>query len=325
MAAPTRYNLSYDFQSFQASSPSTPLPADRIEIEFGNIETTTDEIIDNLGLIQRSDGALTNGVVTPLAFSSSALALMSGSFTPKGPWADATDYVVGDLVTDSGTTYVCYTAHTSSGAIDTNKFLAWGVSTAADNVTFTPAGSISATDVQAAIEELDTDVVANTAALGKFKVSSNDTTADEFEDKISAGTGITFSVADDGADETLTISISDDAIDPDKIKTTRTAIGSIGGGTQDIDLDTDIRVFTGTVDTSTTTFTFSNPKASGNEDGFILILTNGGSQTVNWPASVDWAAGVAPTLTTSGVDVLVFETVDGGTTWYGFVAGLDMQ
>jgi hypothetical protein len=102
------------------------------------------------------------------------------------------------------------------------------------------------------------------------------------------------------------------------------AIGSIGGGTQDIDLELG-NVVTGTVDTSTTTFTFSNPPASGTAGSFTLILTNGGSETVNWPASVDWAGGAAPALTASGVDVLTFVTTDGGTTWYGFAAGLDMQ
>lgn len=102
------------------------------------------------------------------------------------------------------------------------------------------------------------------------------------------------------------------------------AIGSIGGGTQDIDLEAG-NVVTGTVDTSETTFTFSNPSASGTACSFTLILTNGGSQTVNWPASVDWAGGTAPSLTASGVDVLTFVTVDGGTNWYGFAAGLDMS
>jgi len=60
------------------------------------------------------------------------------------------------------------------------------------------------------------------------------------------------------------------------------AIGSIGGGTQDIDLESG-NVVTGTVDTSTTTFTFSNPPTTGTAGSFTLILTNGGSQTVNWP------------------------------------------
>jgi len=101
-------------------------------------------------------------------------------------------------------------------------------------------------------------------------------------------------------------------------------LGDLGGGTDDIDL-TAGNVVTATVSTSTETFTFSNPPASGIAGSFTLILTNGGSQTVNWPASVDWAGGTAPSLTASGVDVITFTTVDGGTIWYGFAAGLDMQ
>ena len=102
------------------------------------------------------------------------------------------------------------------------------------------------------------------------------------------------------------------------------AIGSTGGGTQDIDVTSGNSV-SATVDTSANTFTFSNPTASDEFCGFSLVLTNGGSQTVNWPASVDWAGGTAPTLTTSGVDVLVFFTIDGGTIWHGMVASADSK
>lgn len=100
------------------------------------------------------------------------------------------------------------------------------------------------------------------------------------------------------------------------------ALGS-GGGARDIDLTLG-NVVTATVSSSTNTFTFSNPSASGTACSFTLILTNGGSQTVNWPASVDWPDATAPTLTTSGVDVLGFLTTNGGTTWYGFPGGLGM-
>ena len=102
------------------------------------------------------------------------------------------------------------------------------------------------------------------------------------------------------------------------------AIGGTGGGTQDFDIALG-NVHTATVDTSTNTFTFSNPSATGKSCSFTLILTNGGSQTVNWPAAVDWAGGTAPTLTTAGIDILTFMTIDAGTIWYGFLAGADMK
>ena len=72
------------------------------------------------------------------------------------------------------------------------------------------------------------------------------------------------------------------------------------------------------------TLTFTNPSPTGNSCSFTLIVTNGGSATLTWPASVDWAGATAPTLTSSGIDIIVFTTIDAGTIWYGFAAGLDM-
>ena len=103
------------------------------------------------------------------------------------------------------------------------------------------------------------------------------------------------------------------------------AIGATGGGTQSLNIALG-NVQTATVDTSTNTFTFDNPSPDTKSCSFTLILTNGGSQTVVWPTTVQWAGGTAPTLTASGRDVLTFMTIDeGAATWYGFAAGLDMS
>jgi len=101
------------------------------------------------------------------------------------------------------------------------------------------------------------------------------------------------------------------------------AIGGTGGGTQSLDIALG-NVQTATVDTSTNTFTFDNPSVTGKSCSFTLILTNGGSQTVVWPGTVDWAGGTAPTLTAAGIDILTFMTIDAGTIWYGFLAGAAM-
>ena len=79
--------------------------------------------------------------------------------------------------------------------------------------------------------------------------------------------------------------------------------------------------------TGNTTYNFANPPSTGNAGGFTLkIVQNSTPRTITWPASVDWAGGVAPTLTTTsgGVDIFVFYTPDGGTTYYGFTAGQAM-
>jgi len=73
------------------------------------------------------------------------------------------------------------------------------------------------------------------------------------------------------------------------------------------------------------TLTFTNPPATGKSGSFTLMVTNGGSATLTWPGTVDWPDGSAPSLTSSGLDVLVFTTIDAGTTWLGFTAGLDVK
>jgi len=91
---------------------------------------------------------------------------------------------------------------------------------------------------------------------------------------------------------------------------------------------TDVDLSLGNVHTKTIsggqTLTFSNPPASGSAGSFTLILTNGGSATVTWPSSVDWPLATAPALTAAGVDLLVFTTIDGGTTWMGIASGIGM-
>ena len=136
----------------------------------------------------------------------------------------------------------------------------------------------------------------------------------------------------DASDKSLeftdsTIAMQDNAITRPEFTDyaeTVNVIGDTGGGSDSIDIALG-NVVTATVSTAEQTFTFTNPSTSGKSCSFTLILTNGGSQTVNWPAAVDWAGGSAPSLTSSGVDVLTFLTVDGGTIWYGFAAGLDMK
>ena len=157
---------------------------------------------------------------------------------------------------------------------------------------------------------------------------------DDGTDKLEIGAGVahgtTAAIAIDSAADMVLggyINFQDEQAIRPEIKDyaeTVNALGDLGGGTDAIDVSAG-NVVTATVSTSTQTFTFTNPSATGKACSFTLILTNGGSQTVNWPASVDWAGGTAPTLTSSGVDILTFTTVDAGTIWYGFAAGTDMK
>lgn len=91
----------------------------------------------------------------------------------------------------------------------------------------------------------------------------------------------------------------------------------------DIDLSAG-NFFTKTI-SAATTFTVSNVPASGATASIILELTNAGAYTISWWSGVKWASGTAPTLTTSGVDILGFYSHDGGTTWRGMVLAKDSK
>ncbi|QQS20428.1 hypothetical protein IPL85_02540 [Candidatus Saccharibacteria bacterium] len=82
-------------------------------------------------------------------------------------------------------------------------------------------------------------------------------------------------------------------------------------------------VFNVTLAVATTTFTFSGATA-GRACSFAVYLKQdaSGNRAVTWPASVKWSGG-APTLTTSAnaIDIVVFESIDGGTTWFGSLVG----
>jgi hypothetical protein len=82
--------------------------------------------------------------------------------------------------------------------------------------------------------------------------------------------------------------------------------------------------FTRTI-SGATTLTVSNVASSGDVAAFVLVLTDGGAYTVNFFSGVTFAGGTAPTLTASGVDILAFFTINGGTTWRGLVLALDIK
>lgn len=81
--------------------------------------------------------------------------------------------------------------------------------------------------------------------------------------------------------------------------------------------------FTATA-TANVTLSFANASPANSLCGAVVALTNGGAYTLNW-SNVDWSGGVAPSLTSNGLDILVFVTYDAGTTVHGMVASTDSK
>ena len=93
------------------------------------------------------------------------------------------------------------------------------------------------------------------------------------------------------------------------------------GYTQTLDLATG-GTFSFTL-SNATTVSFSNPPASGTATGFALEVVNTGGYALTWPSSVKWHLGAAPTATATK-ELYTFVTTDGGTTYYGKLAGSDI-
>lgn len=112
MAQPPKYVPNYVFTDWQSAHPADPLPANQVDSELGSIQDTTDAIVDNLALIQRDDGELANGIVSPDSLSSE-VSLMISTWVPRGAWLTATAYSALDVVREAQVNYVCLVAHTA--------------------------------------------------------------------------------------------------------------------------------------------------------------------------------------------------------------------
>ena len=80
--------------------------------------------------------------------------------------------------------------------------------------------------------------------------------------------------------------------------------------------------------TGVTTFTFTNPPPAGQAASVTIFITQHSSLTysVNWPTA-KWNQGIAHVMSpaSSSVDAVTFTTTDGGVTYYGFIASMEMS
>jgi hypothetical protein len=77
--------------------------------------------------------------------------------------------------------------------------------------------------------------------------------------------------------------------------------------------------------TGATTLSFTNPPPSGMAATMIGRIVNGGARTWTWPTGTKWPSGTAPTLTSSGTDLLSWITTDSGTTWHATLWSKDSR
>ena len=215
-------------------------------------------------------------------------------------------------------------------------------------VIYGAAGQITANELDVDNIQIDANAVKSTDTNGNIQLFPNGTGFTELYGNTNAGTirfncennshGVTVQGPAHSASATYTVKLPDtlgltqasgivtsDAIgvvsfDNGTIEEVTTVTSSSNAATINLQ---DGNLFEHDL-TENVTYTFSNPAASGRASSFVLkVIQDSSARTITWPSSVDWPAATAPTLTATnnGVDVFVFFTIDGGTTYYGFVAG----
>ena len=120
--APT-YNRVYNFTNYQASNPATPLPASQVDAELSAIKITLDATLQNLSLIQKSDGTLANNIVGTAQLST----VGSFGFNFRGPWATGVTYAQGDGAFYNYIFYVANLPHVAGVTTPNNDATNWRV------------------------------------------------------------------------------------------------------------------------------------------------------------------------------------------------------
>ena len=147
---------------------------------------------------------------------------------------------------------------------------------------------------------------------------------------VTSGTGPVPSVA---VSIDAELACADQVVSRAQMKDYAETVNALGSKSAAFNIDfEDGNVQTVTISSGTFNVGLTNSLAS-HSNSVTILGTDLGAGTPSFVAgahdgggnAVVWAGGTAPTYTASGTDVLCFTTFDGGTTFYGFAAGLDFS
>lgn len=186
MAQAPQYERETDFSEDElnnAGGRSTVRTA-MLDAELDLIATSVNALQANQELNQRDDGEIRDERVKLHTLSAAVRALIAANGgLPRGEWVTATAYALRDVVKGpDGNTYISASAHTSGVFADDLAAQDWvllslGTSIGAGTIPFTPTATIAATDIQAAINESDTEIRALLSAEIATRASEDTTEA----------------------------------------------------------------------------------------------------------------------------------------------------
>jgi len=289
------------------AAPSRQDPAnfaDEADAFLGALPTFQTEVNTAGDYIETTAAAAETNATNAATSASEAAASATAAANEAAPWVSGASYTAGDVVW-SNVDYASYRAKTTHSGVATDP----------------PSDTTNWENLTGFRQLTDFGITSSSAELNIL----DGVTATAAELNILDGATVTTAELNklDGA--TFTTGANGETTYADGVNEGFTSVTSTSNATT-VDCR-DGNVFAHTL-TEDTTFTFSNPPTSSTAYGFMLkLVQDSTARTVTWPASVDWPAAISPTLSAGSgdVDVFVFFTHDGGTNWYGFIAGQDLS
>lgn len=179
MSQPTPYTPTTDFSQQEANNASgrSTVNTAALDAEFANIETTLDQTIANIQLIQRDDGRLGDVTVEVRCLAPDVLNVIGG-FNLTGLWQASTAYSVNDICSNGAYTYVCKTAHTSGLSFDSANWIQFGFTSGADAAQASADAQVSANSALASKNDAASSAsAASSSALSASASASSASTS----------------------------------------------------------------------------------------------------------------------------------------------------
>jgi hypothetical protein len=286
-------------------------------------------LVDGELAINTNDGKLfykdSGGSVQTIAYKNVPLSTVTGTLAvANGGTGTATAFTSGSIVF-AGASGVYSQDNANLFWDNSNDRL--GVGTSAPGFKIDVSGS----GTTAKINTLDThdggSALSTWLKVGRRSGTGANAYVNTLHDGSDAVSALTFAFGTTGTGTEVLRLTSTGYTQPVAYADTVVALGN--SGTATTITCTSGNVFTATL-TGNCTFTLSAPIATGSSS-FTLILTNDGTagRTVAWAGGSfvfpGGAGSLSRTTTANAVDVWVFFTPNGGTTWYGNIAMKDVK
>jgi hypothetical protein len=186
MSQPTPYTPTTDFSQQEANNASgrSTVNTAALDAEFAAIDTTLDQTLANLQLLQRDDGRLADLKVQIHTLSEEVLTLIGG-FRLRGDWAATTAYAVNDIAINAGYTYWCSTAHTSGGSFVGTNWVHFGFTSGTDAAQAAADAQVSANAAlvsqnAAELSETNAETSANEALASQVAAAASEASSSNY-------------------------------------------------------------------------------------------------------------------------------------------------